>query len=101
MHRTWNLEGGGFAGKLKSDTMEGLELEGMGREGAQLGSSEGGKIAEAEVEGSNADSLELDGASLESLRVVKFPRSHAEGVDLEGGGFTRGSSRVAEHGMDG
>jgi hypothetical protein len=38
--------------------MEGLELEssdaeGMGLEGAQLGSSEGGKIAEAEVEGSN------------------------------------------------
>jgi hypothetical protein len=38
--------------------------------------------------------MELEGASLESLRVIKFPRSHAEGVDLEGGGFTRGSSRA-------
>jgi hypothetical protein len=28
-----------------------------------------------------------------SLRVVKFPRSHAEGVDLKGGGFAGGSSR--------
>jgi hypothetical protein len=58
MHRTWNLEGGGFAGQLKGDNMEDLELEssdaeGVGLEGAQLGSSEGGKIAEAEVEGSN------------------------------------------------
>jgi hypothetical protein len=66
MHRTWNLEGSGFAGKLKGDNMEGLELEssdaeGVGLEGAQLGSSEGGKIAEAEVEGSNADSMELEG----------------------------------------
>jgi hypothetical protein len=43
-------------------------------EGAQLGSSEGGKIAEAEVEGSNADSMGLEGAQLESLRVVKLPR---------------------------
>jgi uncharacterized protein YjbI with pentapeptide repeats len=58
MLRTSNLEGGEFAGKLKGDNMEGLELEssdveGMELEGAQLGSSEGGKIAEAEVEGSN------------------------------------------------
>jgi hypothetical protein len=42
--------------------------------------------------------MELEGPWLESLRVVKFPTSHAEGVDLEGGGFTWGSSRVAEHG---
>jgi hypothetical protein len=51
MHRTWNLEGGGFAGNLKGDNMEGLELEssdaeGVGLEGAQPGSSEGGKIVE-------------------------------------------------------
>jgi hypothetical protein len=45
--------------------------------------------------------LELEGASLENLRVLKFPRSHAEGVDLGGDGFTRGSSRVAEHGSNG
>jgi hypothetical protein len=79
MHRTWNLEGGGFARKLKGDNMEDLELEssdaeGVGLEGAQLGSSEGGKIAEAEVDGSNADSMKLECAQLESLRVVKLPR---------------------------
>jgi hypothetical protein len=38
--------------------------------------------------------MELEGASLESLRVVKFPRSHAEGADLEGGGLTRGRKQI-------
>jgi hypothetical protein len=69
------LEGCGFAGKLKGDNMEGLELEssdaeGVGLEGAQLGSSEDGKIAE-EGEGS---SMELESAQRGSLRGVKSPR---------------------------
>jgi hypothetical protein len=51
MHRTWNLEGGGFSGKLKGDNMEGLELE-----------------------SSDAEGVGLEGAQLESMRVVKLPR---------------------------
>jgi hypothetical protein len=51
MHSTWNLEGGGFAGKLKGDNLEGFELE-----------------------SSDAEGVGLEGAQLECLRVVKLPR---------------------------
>jgi hypothetical protein len=48
MHRTWNLEGGKFAVKLKGDNMESLELE-----------------------SSDAEGVGLEGAQLDRLRVVK------------------------------
>jgi hypothetical protein len=60
-------------------------LDGLDFEGAQLGSSEGGKIAEAEVEGSNADSMGLEGAQLQSLRVVKLPRRSKVAMGRSGG----------------
>jgi hypothetical protein len=74
MLRTGSLEGSGFAGKLKGDNMNGWELESsdadsMELEGAQVESSEGGKIAE-QVKSSDAEGVELEGEQLESLKVV-------------------------------
>jgi hypothetical protein len=61
---------------------QGRQFGGLGSQGGTAWELEGGKIAE-EVEGSNADSMGLEGTQLESLRVVKFPRSYADGVELK------------------
>jgi uncharacterized protein YjbI with pentapeptide repeats len=79
------------AGKLKGDSVEGLELkgsdaEGVGLEGAQLGSlrvvklprrskvamgrSGAQELTACELEGSNPDGLDFEGVLLESLRVA-------------------------------